>query len=73
MATKKLKKRQRDILAALSQLGGRATTRQIAEKVGLHVNGVSQSLGVLSEYVSVVEGKGGDTWWVEKPSAQALF
>src|SRR3989338_75711 len=42
---KALKKRQRLILKALLNLGGTATTRQIAQKTSLNTNGVSQSLG----------------------------
>jgi hypothetical protein len=64
MTEKKLKRRQRLILRALSDLGGEATTRQIADKAQLSVNGVSQSLGVLREYVSPVGGKAGETKWV---------
>lgn len=58
-----LKKRQKIILAALTELGGEATTRQIAEKVNLHVNGVSQSLGAMFEYVECLDGRGGETKW----------
>lgn len=58
-----LKKRQKLILAALEELSGEATTRQIAEKVNLHVNGVSQSLGVMTKYVSCLGGRGGETKW----------
>ena len=58
-----LKNRQKTILAVLTELGGEATTRQVAEKVNLHVNGVSQSLGVLTEYVICLGGRGGETRW----------
>lgn len=58
-----LKKRQRLILSALEELGGEATTRQIAEKVGLHVNGVSQSLGALHERAECLGGQAGETKW----------
>jgi len=44
-----LRKRHKIILAALKELGGEATTRQIAKKVNLNVNGVSQSLRVLHQ------------------------
>jgi len=63
-----LKKRQRTILTALAELGGEATTRQIAEKVNLHVNGVSQSLSVLTQ-VERLGGRGGETKWRLKPEA----
>lgn len=58
-----LKKRQKNILSALHNLGGEATTRQIAERVNLHVNGVSQSLGALYKYVECLGGRSGDTKW----------
>lgn len=58
-----LKKRQKIILAALTELGGEATTRQIAEKANLHVNGVSQSLGTMYQYVVCLHGRGGETKW----------
>lgn len=57
-----LKKRQKLILAALEELGGKATTRQVAKKTKLHVNGVAQSLGVLPN-VWYLCGRGGDTMW----------
>ncbi|MBI3020192.1 MAG: hypothetical protein HYY60_02605 [Parcubacteria group bacterium] len=59
------KKRQKDILTALAELGGEATTRQIAEKTGLNVNGVSQSLGAYSmrDHVECLGGKGGECRW----------
>lgn len=58
-----LKKRQKLILSALAELGGEATTRQIAKKVNLHVNGVSQSLGVMAKYIECLGGRGGETKW----------
>jgi hypothetical protein len=57
-----LKKRHRIILAALAELGGEATTRQIAGKVNLNVNGVSQSLGAISQVICL-GGRGGETKW----------
>ncbi|HDZ54642.1 MAG TPA: hypothetical protein ENI19_03190 [Candidatus Nealsonbacteria bacterium] len=57
-----LKKRQKEILAALKELGGTATTRQIAKRTGLHVNGVAQSLGALCQ-VYCLERRGGETKW----------
>lgn len=59
---KKYKKRQRDILLALYHLGGTASTRQIAERLGLHVNGVAQSLGAL-DCVEDLGGRAGDRQW----------
>jgi predicted transcriptional regulator len=58
-----LKKRQKSILTALTELGGEATTRQIAERVNLHVNGVSQSLGALTRQVECLGGRGGKIKW----------
>lgn len=59
-----MKKRQQDILRTLRELGGTATTRQIAERLGLHVNGVAQSLGAMShDHVRARGGKAGDTEW----------
>ena len=58
-----LKKRQKLILTALAELGGEATTRQVAEKVGLHVNGVAQSLGALTDHVKCLGGRSGETKW----------
>ncbi len=66
-----LKKRQKIILAALKELGGEATTRQIAEKVNLHTNGVSQSLGAMTNDVTCLGGRGGETKW--KLKDQDLF
>ena len=61
----RLKKRQKTILSALEKLGGTATTRQIAEKVHLNVNGVSQSLGALvyHNYAQCLGGEGGECLW----------
>ena len=61
----RLKKRQKTILSALEELGGTATTRQIAEKVHLSVNGVSQTLGALAyhNYTQCLGGKGGECRW----------
>lgn len=61
-----LKKRQQEILQALDELGGMATTRQIAAKTGLNVNGVSQSLGALDQVEMTDNGKGGDTEWRDR-------
>jgi len=53
----KLNRRKKDILNALKQLGGRATTREIANRLGgWNVNGVSQTLGVLYDFVKRAEG-----------------
>ncbi len=57
-----LKKRQKIILKALIELGGEATTREIAEKTDLNLNGVSQTLSALVE-VSCLGGRGGEIKW----------
>lgn len=44
-------KRQRIIHQALIDLGGKAGTRAIAERCGLNINGVSQTLGVMLDDV----------------------
>ena len=60
----RLKKRQKIILAALKDLGGIATTRQIAKATGLHVNGVAQTLGALSDqYCQYIGGRAGEAEW----------
>ncbi|MDP3727389.1 MAG: winged helix-turn-helix transcriptional regulator [bacterium] len=58
-----LERRQREVLNALRSFGGQATTAAIAEKTGLNVNGVTQTLGALVRYVEFVSGKGGDATW----------
>lgn len=59
---KKFKPRQRNILLALYHLGGTASTRQIADRLGLHVNGVAQSLGAL-DCVEDLGGRAGQRRW----------
>lgn len=70
MPKQRLKKRQKDILQTLADLGGTATTEQIAEKLGLHINGVSQSLGALYNFVEEIKGKGRYTVWKLEASAK---
>lgn len=51
-----LQKRHREILQALYDLGGEATLGQIAHKLNLHINGLSQSFGARADwFVRVVE------------------
>ena len=66
-----MKPRHRSIVSALKDLGGRATLRQIAEKTGLSVNGVSQSMGAI-DVVKYSSGKSGDAEWelIESESNQ---
>ncbi|MEK7660069.1 MAG: hypothetical protein AAB343_02590 [Patescibacteria group bacterium] len=64
MVGKKLKKRHQRILNALRDLGGTATTRQIAIATSLHVNGVSQSMNVLGgQHIQYLGGTGTDRLW----------
>lgn len=58
-----MKTRQQQILLALQSLGGTASTRQIAEQLGLSVNGVAQSLSALYAHVERLNGRGSDTRW----------
>lgn len=46
----------------LKKLGGQATTRQIAEKVELSVNGTAQTIGTMDD-IEYVSGKYGDKVW----------
>lgn len=64
----KMKPRQRRILQALIDLGGRATQKEIAQKTGLSVNGVSQSLGAMQvqEHVVLVERTRKEATWAVK-------
>lgn len=59
----RLSKNGLSVLEALDELGGSATTRQIAEKVGRSVNGVSQTLSSLVPRVALSGGKKGETKW----------
>ncbi|MCX6745297.1 MAG: hypothetical protein NTX82_07305 [Candidatus Parcubacteria bacterium] len=52
----KLKKRQKEILKVILELR-QATAREIAEKTNLHVNGLMQTLGVLTDEKFLLEGK----------------
>ncbi|MFH1036866.1 MAG: hypothetical protein V1756_02300 [Patescibacteria group bacterium] len=58
-----LNKRQKTILGALnSDLGGRATLREISEITGLSVNGLSQTFnnaGAIQPYIRRLGGEGG--------------
>lgn len=62
-----LKARQKEVLKALRNLGGIASTRAIAEETDLHVNGVSQTLGALAARSLVRqlpgETRGGSVRW----------
>ena len=54
------------ILKSIWDLGGLdkgITTKEIAEKTGLNVNGLSQTLGRLYFDVDCLGGRGGDRKW----------
>lgn len=58
-----LKRRQREVLKALKSLGGQATTAAIAERTGLDINGVAQTLAALARYVEFTGGQGKHATW----------
>lgn len=66
---KKVPRKQR-VLDALKELGGTATTRQVAEKCGLNVNGVSQTLSSISGTYLTGEGEAGDRVWALVKSSE---
>ena len=47
----RMSKRKKDIISAITRLGGRATTEQIANELGLNINGVAQTLACLDDYI----------------------
>lgn len=57
-----MKKRHRIIIQAFDSLGGEATLKEISDKTGLHVNGLSQSMYSIGKYVNLefLGGKGKD-------------
>jgi len=63
---KKAISRKDIILKSIWDLGGLdkgITTKEIAEKTGLNVNGLSQTLGRLYFDVDCLGGRGGDRKW----------
>lgn len=56
-----MKKRHKIIIQALRDLGSKTTLREISKKTGLNVNGLSQSMGSIGNYVELeyLGGKGG--------------
>jgi len=54
-----MKKRHKIIVQALRDLGGQATLKEISEKTGLSVNGLSQSMSWIGAHVNL-ECLGGD-------------
>ena len=63
--TKRLRRDRREMLDALEELGGRATTRQLCKKVNLQPQGLSRSMGALekSDLVKRLNKRGADTEW----------
>lgn len=55
-----MKKRHKIIIQALRDLEGVATLEQLSKKTGLHVNGLSQSMWSIGQYVNLefLGGKG---------------
>ncbi|HED05984.1 MAG TPA: hypothetical protein ENI61_04805 [Ignavibacteria bacterium] len=49
-----MKKRHSVIIQALRDLGGEATLKELSEKTGLNVNGLSQSMSSIGRYVNLV-------------------
>jgi len=56
-----MKKRHRIIIQAFRDLGGQATLKEISDKTGLSVNGLSQSIYSISQQVELeyLGGEGG--------------
>lgn len=52
------------LLSALSELGGKATTQQVAELTGLPMESVNSSFCLLYSHVTCVDGKRGQTEWI---------
>lgn len=57
------KKRKKLIEETLRKLGGKATTKQIAETANLNANGVSQTLGYMPNVRIIRGGRGALTQW----------
>lgn len=57
------KKRKKLIEESLRKLGGKATTKQIAETANLNANGVSQTLGCMPNVRMIYQGKGALAEW----------
>lgn len=57
------KKRKKLIEKTLRKLGGKATTKQIAETANLNINGVSQTLGYMPNVRMLYGGRGALTQW----------
>ncbi len=66
MASKEQKQRRQSILRAIDKLGGNPTVREVAKEADLHVNGASQTIGVMEEveYTDTTPRNGGD-WKVK--------
>ena len=70
-----MKKRHKDIIQALRDLGGTATLREISERTGLHVNGLSKSMYSVGQYMPLefLGGKGGEQTYRIKVAGLEVF
>lgn len=55
--------RKQSITQVLENIGGKGTTRQIADELNMNVNGISQTLGCMDNVERTGKGKSGDTEW----------
>ncbi len=55
-------RRKKEILDALKELGGTASTHQLAIATGFNTNGLSQTLNTMPQ-VSCLGGRGGECQW----------
>ncbi|MGM0482831.1 MAG: hypothetical protein ACQEP6_03155 [Patescibacteria group bacterium] len=55
-----IKKRHKIIIETFRVLGGEATLKEVSEKTGFHINGLSQSMPSIAKYVDLqfIGGKG---------------
>ena len=58
-----VKKQQRTVLRALRDLGGVATSKEIANRTGVNIKGVSLTLGALGKQVKFLGGQKGNVEW----------
>jgi hypothetical protein len=56
--------RKQLIEQTINDLGGHATIREIAEKLNLNVNGISQTIGCMCNMQPTNKGKAGDTEYI---------
>ena len=70
----RISKRKRDVQRALAELGGKATTSQIALKLNRDVNGTAQTLRTTPDIILVQSGKkaGDQEWELSDPLSLSL-